>query len=142
MKKAFTIIELLVVLSLFSAILLIPTFNFDKTKTIVLLNSTAKDIANKLELIKSQAISSSSIMELEAQKTKVIIKKQSLITNSFVDISSVNLPKNISIDTPIKFRFSQNGFPLVGYTGTIKLLSPFGQTKKIILSSFGRIRIE
>lgn len=46
------------------------------------------------------------------------------------------------IQTTGRFKFSGSGFPLPGGTGTEVLINKLGRTRKIILSSAGRARIE
>jgi prepilin-type N-terminal cleavage/methylation domain-containing protein len=41
-----------------------------------------------------------------------------------------------------RFKFSRTGFPLPGGTGTQILTDSFGRTRKVILSSAGRVRVE
>ncbi len=52
------------------------------------------------------------------------------------------LPSNIFIAQVHIFCFSDSGFPVPGGSGTLILRNQSGQTKSIIVSSLGRVRIE
>jgi Tfp pilus assembly protein FimT len=59
-----------------------------------------------------------------------------------LDLGKINLPARVRIKKSSEIRFSSSGFPPPGGSGTIVLENQFKKTKKIIVSSAGRVRIE
>jgi len=142
MKKGFTILELLVVISLLSLLISISSVNLAGLKRCMLLDNSANELANTLNIIKQTAISSSGRTELVCNVKKYHIETLDLFSNSMKKTCEASLPDGICFKEPCEISFSQSGFPIPGYSGTIIMSDRSGRTKKIIVSSFGRIRIE
>lgn len=142
MKKGFTILELMVVISLLSLLISISSVNLAGLKRCVLLDNSANELANTLNIIKQTAISSSGRTGLICNVKKYYVEKLDLFSNSMKKSREASLPDGICFKEPCEISFSQSGFPIPGYSGTITMSDRSGRTKKIIVSSFGRIRIE
>lgn len=142
MKKAFTLLELIIVMAAAAAIFSAAVSGFGPAKKRLELEVSAQEAANALRLIRQKACSASSQTEFAGALGTFQTRRIDPVTNSAVLMSSNELPKGILFDAPATFRFAASGFPAAGYSGTAVLRSRSGATKKIIVSSFGRIRIE
>ncbi len=142
MKNAFTIIEVLVALFIINIIFFTANFATNPFKKTFDLNSSARELEDNLRITKNMAISKSCIAELEAKENSIVIRTENIKTKTFEEVKKVYLSKDLFFLKPVVFRFSSNGMPCVGFSGTASLCSKNGLTKKIIVSSFGRIRIE
>ena len=142
MKRAFTIIELLIVMSLIGTIMLILLPDIKKIKGRRELEISAREVSVSLNLIRRKAWAISSQTEFLGENNGYTIRTVSPVSNSILTISSGKLPKGVIFDSPATFKFGVSGFPLPGYSGTAVLRGIKDTTIKIIVSSFGRIRIE
>lgn len=142
MKKGFTLIELLIVMAAAAIVFSAVISNFGTAKRTLDLETSAQEISNSLKLIRQKALAASSQTELKGDLGIFILQMYAPVSNSTVRMSSKDLPGKILFDSPVSFKFAASGFPLAGYSGTAILRSSSGKTKKIIVSSFGRIRIE
>ncbi len=142
MKKGFTILELLIVISLVSLLMSISAMNMAGLKRALLLDNSANELANTLTIMKQTAISSSGRTGLVCNVKKYYIETLDLFSNSMKKTREASLPDGICFKEPCEISFSQSGFPIPGYSGTITMSDRSERIKKIIVSSFGRIRIE
>ncbi|MFA5105051.1 MAG: prepilin-type N-terminal cleavage/methylation domain-containing protein [Candidatus Margulisiibacteriota bacterium] len=142
MKKGFTLIELLIVMAAAGIISVSVFSDFGRAKKILELETSSQEIANALRLIRQKAWVTSSQTEFEGSLGNFVLQRSDPVSNSTVIMSSKELPKKILFDSPVSFKFAASGFPVAGYSGTAILRNASGATKKIIVSSFGRIRIE
>jgi len=142
MKKGFTLIELLIVMAAAAIIFSSVFSDFGRAKRIFELENSAQEIANALRLIRQKAWSASSQIAFEGNLGSFVLQRSDPVTNSTVKMSSKDLPGEILFDSPVSFKFAASGFPVAGYSGTAVLRNASGTTKKIVVSSFGRIRIE
>lgn len=142
MKKAFTLIELLIVMAVAAIIFSVVAPSFSRAKNILELETSAQEVANALRLIKQKACATSSQTGLEGGHGAFILQRSDPISNSMRIMRSTELPKGILFDSPVSFKFATSGFPLAGCSGTAILRNSSGATKSIVVSSFGRIRVE
>ena len=142
MKKAFTLIELLIVMAIAGIIFATVIPNFEKTKTILEMDTSSQEIANSLRFMRQKAWTTSSQTEFAGSLGAFVLQRIDPVSNSALSMSSKDLPVKILFDSPVCFKFASSGFPVAGYSGTAILRNDSGTTKKIIVSSFGRIRIE
>ena len=121
-KKGFTLVEILIVISilgvLFSATL--PVFSGFSSQ--LALNTAAGGIASELRAVQSQAVMQHKTLGLAPDEIK--------------------LPGGIKFLAEKELCFSPSGCPPPGGSGTLIIMNRFNKTKKIILSSSGRVRVE
>lgn len=122
MNKSFTLIELLMIMAILALIIgmSIPTFSSFKNQ--LLLNATAQRIASDLRKIQSQAYSEHKTLSL--------------------DPNQLELPSGIRLKSGKTISFSPSGSTSFGGSGSLLLQNQRGQTKKIIVSTVGRVRVE
>lgn len=142
MKSAFTLIELIIVISIIGLLSFFSISAFLRLKESLILEGTARQIQCELISQKQKAISSGAISELYCNQNYYSIKNQNILQNSSDIGKKTVMPSNIYFANSILFRFSSSGFPYPGYSGTAVIKNRFHKTKKIIISSLGRIRIE
>lgn len=121
-KKAFSLIEIIVVVGILG---LLFTFSLPisaRFSNVLFLNASAKALASELRNTQSQSVLQHKTLSLNLNKLK--------------------LPPGIRLVNTRDIGFSPSGFPPPGKSGTLILQNSFGKTKKIIVSSAGRIRIE
>lgn len=121
-KRAFTLIELLIVMGILALIVGITIPTFSSFKNQFLLNAAAQKIASELRRIQILASTQHETLSL--------------------DPSKLDLPKGIKLKSAKTITFSSSGFPPPGGAGTIVLENQSGKTKKIAVSSMGRVRVE
>ncbi|MBU1026485.1 MAG: prepilin-type N-terminal cleavage/methylation domain-containing protein [Candidatus Margulisbacteria bacterium] len=121
-QRGFTLIELLIVIGLISFIFAAAAPNFSRYSSLLNLNASAKLIASDLRLTQNKALT----------------QKETLC----YDPVKVKLPFGIKLTKTKPVYFSGSGNPAFGSSGTIIVENKLGRSKKIILSSAGRIRIE
>lgn len=121
-RKGFTLVESVVVLGLLGLLLSFCLPAYSQFSSSLFLNAAAKTIASHLRHIQGQAL-------LEQH-----------IINSNLD--KLGLPSSIKVKKAPAICFSPSGAPPPGRSGTIILENQRGKTKKIIVSSSGRVRIE
>jgi prepilin-type N-terminal cleavage/methylation domain-containing protein len=142
MRNAFTLLELIIVMAAAAVIFSAAVSGFGPAKKRLELEASAHDAANALRLIRRKACASASPTEFEGELGGFELSRTDPVSNAAVKMSSKELPKGILFDAPVSFKFAASGFPLAGSSGTAVLRNASGTTKKIIVSSFGRIRIE
>lgn len=116
MRRGFTLVELIIVLSLFSTIAALALPNYKKFCGQPILNFSAKAMASEIRKTQGQARSQ--------HKTLA------------VDLAKLTLPIPITQSKTISF--APSGNPPPGGSGTIII----NNQKKVIVSNCGRVRIE
>jgi prepilin-type N-terminal cleavage/methylation domain-containing protein len=122
LRKAFTLIEILITISVLALLLSISFPAFTSFSTQLSLNSSAKALASELRAVQSQAVLEHKTLSLS--------------------LGDLKLPPGISPIKTSKISFSSSGCPPPGGSGTLILQNMLGKTRKIIVSSAGRVRIE
>ncbi len=121
LKKGFTLIEILIVISLIGILFTAAYFNHSGYVEI-----------SKLNAAKTQIVS-----DLRAAQNKATNEHK---TVSITFDNKTKLPSGITVSNKI-IKFAASGFCPPGYSGTI-ILSGKKKSKKIIVSSNGRVRVE
>lgn len=121
-KLGFTLIEILCCLAIIALMLGIGLPVSTRLSANLKLNGSANLLASNLREIQAFAM-------------------QQGETASF-DPNKILLPKTIRFAQSVPIAFSSSGYPIVGGSGTLILENQFKKTKKIIVSSMGRIRVE
>jgi prepilin-type N-terminal cleavage/methylation domain-containing protein len=121
-KKGFTLVEILAVLGVLAVILsfCLPALSHFSAR--LFLNASSRALASDLRNLQSQAILQHKTLSFDAGK--------------------MGLPAGIMLKTTADIRFCPSGFPPPGGSGTLLLQNRSGQSRKIIVSSAGRVRIE
>ncbi len=122
MRKGFSLIELLVVFGLGALLLGLTISTLPRFTQRLALDNSARLIASELRALQTNAIA--------AHETKTFQPAEN------------PLPSGLSYSSSRSLSFAPSGYPTVGGSGTIVLSNRFGQTKRVILSSAGRIRLE
>ncbi len=115
--KGYTLLEVLVVISIIGFFVQTSVFGFNRYMEAVCLKECASKVAIYLFRSKDKAMGNSTIE----------------------GFSSI---KNISITGLSDIRYSASGFPVIGGSGTVIIQNSFGKVKRVIVNSIGRIRIE
>lgn len=139
-SRGFTLLELLVALAIFSAvvgiaipswIVLLPTFS---------LNSAARQIQSELNKIKMQAIAENVTFRLAfSDRSNLYIIER--LGTSTTQQGIKPLPSGIDIRKAIRLGFTSRGTATPGTGGTVKLCNSNGAGTNVVLSSTGRVRV-
>jgi len=122
-RRGFTLLEILVTISLFSLIIFISMPVLSRFKNALLLKITVQKVSS----------------DLRARQLAALVKKTTL---NYQVSSAGQLPGGLKLISDKKIVFSGNGLPIPGGSGTQILGNNYGKQGKIIVSSQGRIRIE
>jgi type II secretory pathway pseudopilin PulG len=130
MNKGFTLLQIILVVSLISILAGFMAFQFSAVIDQIKLTAVAKTIAQDLRAAQIRAQSTHNLQQLVFESTSYssqgIIKK---------------IPSPVEVATPQTIRFAATGLPQPGYFGSLTLVCR-GKTKLIIISPAGRVRIE
>ena len=121
-KKGFTLVELITVIAILATLLVIFIPRVSVFTLNLYLDASAKAVAANLRNLQSQAITKHQTTSLS--------------------LESLALPSQIQIISASNISFASSGFPPPGGSGSILLETRFGKSKKIVVSSSGRVRIE
>ena len=121
-RSAFTLIEIIIVISLIGTVLFCAAFPLRRFQTAIYLEATSKRLISELRKTQSQAI---------CRHTTIAFNP-----------SKLRLPQGILLSQAKVIAFAPSGFPAFGKAGSLILQNSFGQTRKIVVSSLGRIRLE
>jgi prepilin-type N-terminal cleavage/methylation domain-containing protein len=120
MRQGFSLIELLMVCGVAAIAASLAITAFGSLSASQTLSATARTV----------------VAELRHLQTRARAEHQTL--NYLLD----RLPAGLTVSKPANFSFAASGLPTVGGSGTLILMNKFGRTKKIVVSSAGRIRLE
>jgi len=130
MNKGFTLLQILLVVSLISVLAGLAAFQFSSVIDQIKLSAVARTIAQDLRAAQIRAQSTHTLQQLVFERTSYssrgVIKK---------------IPPPVEVATPQTIRFGITGLPQPGYFGSLSLVCR-GKIKLIILSPAGRVRIE
>ena len=142
MKKGFTLIELILVISVISAVLCFSIEQIQPLKESLAVKVFAQQLLGDLNYIKYRSVQRGTVYELNCAKSSYTVSYFDNNTGCFVKERSEPLNSSIFVEKPVNFRFSNSGFPCPGYLGTAQIGSSTGKSAKVVVSSVGRIRIE
>ena len=92
-----------------------------------------------IKLTQSQMVRATS-HQIAAQMERV--KQRAMATQRPAQWAPGRIPMPLTLTPQKSATFSETGFPVVGSSGTWTLSAPMAKSKKIIVSSAGRIRVE
>jgi len=138
----FTLIEVICVLSLISLLTALSLPAFNSLMGVVELNTTATNIASDLRAAQIKAMASHFTHEIRFERNGYKILRDNFLEGKLEELKTVNLSRRLSFMTIQTLKFSAAGFPQPGGFGTITLKRSGGGSRKIIVSSVGRVRIE
>ena len=121
-KKGFTLVEIIVIISILSVLFSLTLPLSRRFSSSLYLHTSARALASELRQLQSRSV----------------LRYQS----SSFDPAKFMLPPGIKFKTTCDIGFSPSGFPPPGKSGTLTLQDPGGRTRKVIVSSAGRIRLE
>ena len=121
-KKGFTLVETLVVLGLLAVIFSLSLPGLSVFSSNLYLDASSKTLASSLRHTQGQARTQHKTIKF--------------------NLGEINLPSQIKITKASDISFSSSGFPPPGGSGSIYLKNRTGKTKRVIVSSAGRVRIE
>ncbi|MFA4967691.1 MAG: prepilin-type N-terminal cleavage/methylation domain-containing protein [Candidatus Margulisiibacteriota bacterium] len=128
--KGYSLIELVVVLSIIGIIAGFISFQFSGMTDQIKLQSSIKQIAADLRSAQMRAISEHNDQEIVFSGGRYIVNGKERA-----------LPSSVLVVPQISIRFSPSGMPQPGYFGTIRLVC-HGRANSIIISNVGRVRVE
>ena len=134
MSKAFTLIEVLILIGILSILFLFLPPALNTLKSSISLNDTTQQIVADLRLAQQRSLASGETYQIAFEDTAYTISGR---------VEAVKkLPEGLKFENNKIIRFSKSGFPEVGKIGTIVLKDRYEKTKKVIISSVGRVRVE
>ncbi len=143
--SGFTLLEAMIIISLFAIVGTIAAPNLIAWRNKARLRAAADNLKGDLELAKLKAIQINGSVAIKCTANNYEIFEDSGATTHVRDsgdqlIKSRTLPTGVRIDIskPAKISFTGRG---TANSGTIRLLSSGGGKKQIIVSPVGRIRI-
>lgn len=144
MRRGFTLIEILVTLLVFGLLLSLSVLTFSRFLDSLKLNGTAKQVASDLRLSQEKAMAEHTMYQIafEKEKSTYVIGKDDLFEGGKVEIKTIELPRRLYFEKSKTIKFAASGFPPPGGSGTVVIRTKSGGSKKVIVSSVGRVRIE
>lgn len=140
LRKAFTIIEILVVILIISLISGFAYFGFTSMKQSLDVRNAAQQVLLDIRLAQDMAKTAHYPHQIEFFRKG----NEYQIVNLYNDdiIKKEKVPDTVRFDGKEIFIFSASGNPVVGGSGTLLIQNLRNKTKKIVVSPYGRIRIE
>ena len=147
--RGFTLIEITVALSVIGILFFAALPPFANFLGALELNAVARGIVSDLRLAQSQAMTGRTTVKaaffpktILGAPAAYILKKFDVFKASEKTVKKVTLRPKDDFVGEVTIIFASSGYPPPGGSGTIKLKDSGARTKKIIVSSAGRIRVE
>ena len=121
-RKGFTLVEIIVIIGILSVLFSLALPLSARFSSTLYLQASAKALVSELRRLQSSSV----------------LQHQTL---SFAP-DKFTLPPGIKFKSICDIGFSASGFPPPGKSGSLILQDSSGRTKKVIVSSLGRIRLE
>jgi prepilin-type N-terminal cleavage/methylation domain-containing protein len=121
-KKGFTLVEIIVIISILSVLFSLTLPLSPRFSSSLYLHASARSLASELRRLQSNSV----------------LRHKTL---SFTPAKFM-LPPGIKFQRICDIGFSASGFPPPGKSGSLILQDSSGRTKKVVVSSAGRIRLE
>ena len=141
----FTLVEICVGLGILSLLFLLATSSFSAFLEVHYLNAYKRQIVSDLREAKHRAVSGGNYSAAHfypklgaapAYYTVTNVKPNGVETLP----RRIELPRNLNFSAEKEIRFASSAFCMPGYLGSIYLIGRSGKTKRIVVSSTGRIR--
>jgi len=140
MRKAFTIIEILIVVVMISILSGMSYFALNSIRDSLDVNYAAKQVLSDVRYAQELAKTVHFPHQVEFVRNGSLYQIVNLDDDSIVKAEKV--PDGVRFDGKDVFIFSVSGNPAVGGSGTLIIMNVKGKSKKVVVSSIGRIRIE
>ncbi len=121
-KKGFTLVELIVIIGILGALFSLALPLSARFSSSLYLNASARELVSELRRLQSDSVLRHRTLGFAPAEFK--------------------LPPQIKFKQTCAIAFSASGFPLPGRSGTLILQDPSGRTRKVVVSSAGRVRLE
>jgi prepilin-type N-terminal cleavage/methylation domain-containing protein len=142
MRKGFTLIELLITIAIIATVMQISFAGLSVLSRSVSLSSSATQLEGNLYMVKQKAVSIGNSCRMTCSSGEYIIEVFDARSGTFSEIKRAVLGNGLNFKNSFTFLFSSNGFPVPGYFGTATIQDSAGRSKKVVVSSVGRIRTE
>ena len=144
-SKGFTLVELCVVLSVFALLLMLSISSFKIFVEVNYLSSFKRQIVSDLREAKHLAQKSGNYVSCHFYPENGGILARYTISTIKPDgeailFKQVELPSLLNFTSEKEIRFASSSFCMPGYLGSIYLSAKSGKTKRIVVSSTGRVR--
>lgn len=140
LSKAFTLIELILVISVISSLAVLSPFSFRILASALELDTVVKRLVADLHLARQLSSAQHLTVTLDFRSDRPLIYQ--IYTSDGQIIKTVTLSKGLNVPQKKAIKFAASGMPAFGGSGTLELKNKFGKSKKIIISAVGRIRVE
>ncbi len=130
MKKGFSLLELVIVVTIIGLVLAVVSIKFTSVSNTLRLKAVTKTIVSEIRLC-----------QIRAQTEKQMISINFDFNSYTIGGKKTDLPNPIKITNPQTVAFSNSGQPIPGFFGTISI-SDGNNIAKIIISPVGRVRTE
>ena len=140
--KGYTLIELVVVISLLSFLLV--SVGIPEIRSYLdsfALQVSAREIQHQLELVRRLAKANHNTYQLYCINKSILRPSYTTISQTSL-ISKNDLPAGICLSGHLRFCFSSTGFPVPSGWGTLTISSRHGASRNVIVSSVGMVRVE
>ena len=136
----FTVLELIVVMAIFSVLMAIAVPTWIILVPAYSLSSAARQVQSELHKIKMQAIAENVVFRLDFSETAGTYTIQRLGAST-TQHGTKPLPAGIDIRSAIALGFTSRGTASPGGGGTVKLCNSRGVGTNVVVNSTGRVRI-
>jgi prepilin-type N-terminal cleavage/methylation domain-containing protein len=140
MSKAFTLIELILVISMVSILAGLAPLSFRILVSALELDTAVKRLVADLHLARQLSSAQHLTVTLDFISDRPLTYQ--IYTSDGQIIKMITLPGGLSNPQKKAIKFAASGMPAFGGSGTLELKNRQGKSKKIIISSVGRIRIQ
>jgi prepilin-type N-terminal cleavage/methylation domain-containing protein len=140
LRKAFTVIEMLIVILLLGTLSGLAYFGLTSMKESLDVRSAAEQVYSEIRLTQEMAKTNHYPHQIEfirgGNEYQIVDLRDDTI------VKKEKLSDTIRFDGKEMFIFSYSGSPVVGGSGTLVISNFKKKVKKIVVSPIGRIRIE
>ncbi len=139
-KRGFTLMELLVVISIVSVLLMFSLYCIEGVTKIMKLNNSVRNICNGLRFASYRARADGSPYRLTLKRQKLLIQKRS--GNSWLNKDSYDLSELVKVECRGAPVFHSGGFVVPAGSFTLRLKGSSSHLVRITVSSLGRIKVK